>query len=66
MRKYRVSRRNSARGPRRWGVQVLDGYTDGRPSWRLATRTHFRSREAAEAWIAERAAVRDGCGEARG
>ena len=55
--KFRVCRRYQAKGTTHWGVQRLDGYTDGKPSWRLATRQAFWSREAAEAYLASAVAA---------
>lgn len=52
MKMFRVIKRRKAVSPVRWGVQKLDGYTNGRPSWRLATRQAFFTKAAAEAFIA--------------
>ncbi len=49
--KWRIVRRRVVRAPDRWGVQRLDGYTDGKPSWKLATLHHFWSRESAQAFM---------------
>jgi len=48
---YRVIVRRSVHSPDHWGVQILDGYTDGRPSWRLATPQRFWMKLAAQDWI---------------
>ena len=57
MAKFRVIKRRSARGPDYWGVQRVAGYTDGRPSWRLATRQPFYSKVAALAYIEQQTAA---------
>lgn len=49
--KRRKVYRGRGAGPDFWGVQRLAGYTDGRPSWELATMQYFYSKADAEAYV---------------